>query len=284
MAAVVLLFGLTAGCGGGQQAPALSTTPSELPRVIEPPTPEPLTLTVAKVVDVRTVQLSDGEEIRIRGLAAPDQCWTEAATAFARTLLVDRPVEPTPAGNAVATLRLADGTDFAVLAVELGMARAEATDDRVLLDAEASASKKRLGQWGPPCGRPDTTAPPAPAQPPGTIPPTTAPKPVAGCSVAYRVTNTWPGGFRTDVTVANTGAAEINGWTLRWTFANGQTVSEMWNATPKQSGQDVAATAVQYNQAIPAGQSLLLGFTGTSGNTNAVPRAFTLNGQSCAVV
>ena len=214
------------------------------------------------------------------GLAAPDECWAEAATTFARAMLLDKPVESTPEGS----LRLGDGTDYALLAVELGMVRAEATEDRALREAEASASAKRLGRWGPVCVTPSAAPPPpapaptpTPAQPP-------APKPVTGCSVAYRVTHTWPGGFRTDVTIRNTGNTAVNGWTLRWTFANGQTVSEMWNATPKQTGPDVSRDRrCRTTRRFRAGESLLAGFTGTSGRANAVPRAFSLNGLACAV-
>jgi hypothetical protein len=216
----------------------------------------------------------------VKGLAAPDECWSDAATTFAQTMLLDKPVDTTPAGS----LRLADGTDYAVIAVELGMVRSETTDDLVLQEAEKTASAKHLGRWGPPCTQPSTqpgTRAPAPAPTPAVRP--TTPKPITGCSVAYRVTNTWPGGFRTDVTIGNTGNTEINGWTLKWTFANGQTVSEMWNATPKQTGGDVFATAVSYNQVIRPGETLLMGFTGGSGNTNTDPRSFTLNGHACTL-
>lgn len=274
--ATVALIGAASACGGGEpQARSLATTvPPEFPTIVEPPKARDVSPTVRKVVDVRTVQLSDGQEITVKGLAAPDECWRDAATTFAQTMLLDKPVDTTPAGS----LRLADGTDYAVIAVELGMVRSETTDDLVLREAEQTASAKHLGRWGPPCTEPSTRAPaPAPAVR------TTVPKPITRCSVAYRVTNTWPGGFRTDVTIGNTGTAEIDGWTLKWTFTNGQTVSEMWNATPKQTGGDVFATAVSYNQVIRPGETLLMGFTGGSGNTNTDPRAFTLNGHTCTL-
>ncbi|MET9634151.1 cellulose binding domain-containing protein [Lentzea sp. NPDC006480] len=279
----IVLISVASACGNGGQDTSLATTaPPDPPAAIEPPDKPAIAVTVQKVVDVRTVQLSDGEEIKIKGLAAPDECWTEAATTFAKTMLLDKPVDTTPAGS----LRLADGTDYAVLAVELGMVRSEAPDDQLLQEAETTASAKRLGRWGPPCVQPGTATPPpatrAPTTPARTT--TTGPRPVTGCSVAYRVTNTWPGGFRTDVTIGNTGNTEITGWTLRWTFADGQRVSEMWNATPKQTGGEVLATAMPYNQVIPPGETLLMGFTGTSGGTNSAPRAFSLDGHACTLV
>lgn len=283
LVAAVLLTSAASACGGeGEQAsPTPSSTPAWVPSIIEPPIKAALTTTVNSVVDVRTVKLSDGTEIKVAGLAAPDACWTEASTAFAKTMLLEKLVEPTPEGS----LRLADGTDYAMLAVELGMVRGDAADDRALMEAEQSAAAKKLGRWGPPCVQASTAAPPPAAAPRPlpttgtTVPP--APKAVTGCSVEYRVTHTWPGGFRTDVTIRNTGTTDITGWTLQWKFANGQTVSEMWNATLKQSGADVSATAVSYNQTIAQGGSVLMGFTATGGNTNSDPRAFSLNGFGC---
>ncbi|MCR3751908.1 cellulose binding domain-containing protein [Lentzea californiensis] len=277
--AAVLLIGV-AGCGGEPAPPVATTTPPAFPSIIEPPLKTAYSSTVQNVVDVRTVRLSDGEEVRIKGLGAADACWADASTTFAKTMLLEKPVERTPDGEPVVSLRLADGTDYALLAVEMGMTRGENPDDRAMVEAETSASTKRLGRWGPPCVAPSTTATPVPTTPAAPAAPP-APKPVTGCSVAYVVTHTWQGGFRTDVTLRNTGAAEVNGWTLRWTFAGGQTVSEMWNATQRQTGRDVAATAVPYNVAIPAGESVLMGFTASGSSTT--PRAFTLNGHACSL-
>ncbi len=281
MVAAILLTSAASACGGGgqQASPPTSsttTTPPYLPAIIEPPKTA-TSVTVQQVVDVRTVRLSDGEELKVHGLAAPDACWADAAGTFARTMLLEKPVEPTPEGS----LRLADGTDYAVLAVELGMVRNDAPDDLTMKEAEDKASAKKLGRWGPPCVQPNTAAPATPRPSATTTPP--APQPVTGCSVEYRVTNTWPGGFRTDVTIRNTGKTDITGWTLKWKFPGGQTVSEMWNATPKQSGPEVAATAMPYNQAIARGESVLMGFTG-SGGGNSTPSAFSLNGFACTRV
>lgn len=282
LAVALLLIGAAGACGGdGEQAsPAAPTTTTPyVPQIIEPP--DKSGLTVRQVVDVRTVQLSDGEEVRVKGLAAPDACWADAAATFARSMLLEKPVETTPDGEALVSLRLADGTDYGLLAVELGMVRNEAADDRAMSEAEKTASTKKLGRWGPPCTGQTSAAPaPSPASGPTTTT-TVAAKPVSGCSVAYVITDRWPGGFRTDVTIRNTGNAPLSGWTLQWKFANGQKVSEMWNATSKQSGADVSATAMNYNQTIGAGESVLMGFTGSSGSTNTAPGAFSLNGFPC---
>ncbi len=84
------------------------------------------------------------------------------------------------------------------------------------------------------------------------------------------------------MTIRNTGTTAVNGWTLRWSFANGQTVTQMWGATPTQSGAQVSAVNAPYTATIPAGGSVGIGFNGSWTGTNAVPTAFTLNGASCA--
>ena len=43
------------------------------------------------------------------------------------------------------------------------------------------------------------------------------------------------------------GSAGDTGWTVTWTFANGQTVTQAWNATVTSTGSDVTARNVSYN-------------------------------------
>ncbi|HEY1011128.1 MAG TPA: cellulose binding domain-containing protein, partial [Herpetosiphonaceae bacterium] len=84
------------------------------------------------------------------------------------------------------------------------------------------------------------------------------------------------------VQIANTGAA-INGWTLAWAFGGDQRISNAWNATASQSGQQVAARNVDWNAAIAPGGTASLGFQATFSGANAKPAAFALNGAACAV-
>ncbi|ONI80487.1 beta-mannosidase [Saccharothrix sp. ALI-22-I] len=106
----------------------------------------------------------------------------------------------------------------------------------------------------------------------------------AGCAITYKVTGQWQGGFQGDVKIANTGTAAVNGWTLRWTWANGQTVSQSWGATTTQSGTTLSATNVSYTGSIPVSGSVSFGFIGSWNGTNSVPTAFTLNGAGCTTV
>ncbi|MEU7526279.1 cellulase family glycosylhydrolase [Saccharothrix sp. NPDC042600] len=117
----------------------------------------------------------------------------------------------------------------------------------------------------------------------GTVAVTTQPGGGGGsCAVAYKVAGQWQGGFQGDVKITNTGSAAVNGWTLKWTYANGQTVTQSWGASHAQSGGSVTMTNASYTANIPPAGSVSLGFIGTWNGTNSVPTSFTLNGATCA--
>lgn len=132
------------------------------------------------------------------------------------------------------------------------------------------------------------TPPPTPTQTPSgptptTANPTTPPPGSAACRVSYTITNQWQDGFQADVTITNTGTTAVNGWTLRWTFANGQQISQAWNAGVSQSGAQVSATNVSWNGTIGPNGTASFGFLGNWTGTNARPTAFTLNNSTCSV-
>ncbi|MET7427375.1 cellulose binding domain-containing protein, partial [Dactylosporangium sp. NPDC005555] len=102
----------------------------------------------------------------------------------------------------------------------------------------------------------------------------------AGCQVTYRIASQWPGGFTGDVAVKNLGDP-INGWTLRWTFGAGQTVTQAWSATVTASGAQVTAGDAGYNGAIATNGTVSFGFNGSWTGSNPVPASFTLNGTVC---
>ncbi|WP_433358957.1 cellulose binding domain-containing protein [Streptosporangium sp. CA-115845] len=52
----------------------------------------------------------------------------------------------------------------------------------------------------------------------------------AGCRVDYSVSAQWSGGFTGNVALTNLGDP-VNGWTLNWSFAAGQQVTQAWNST-----------------------------------------------------
>ncbi|WP_436535678.1 cellulose-binding domain-containing protein [Actinoplanes sp. HUAS TT8] len=102
----------------------------------------------------------------------------------------------------------------------------------------------------------------------------------AGCQVSYTISSSWSGGFGANVAVTNLGDP-ITGWTLRWSFGAGQTVTQAWNAGVTQSGAAVTAVNVSYNGALGTGASTSFGFNGSWTGSNPVPSAFTLNGVAC---
>ncbi|WP_424920720.1 MULTISPECIES: cellulase family glycosylhydrolase [unclassified Streptomyces] len=109
----------------------------------------------------------------------------------------------------------------------------------------------------------------------------TTPTPGVGCSVGYRVVGEWPGGFQGEITIRNTGTAAVNGWNLGFSFADGQTVSNMWGGTPTQSGATVSVAPAAYTAQIAVNGSVTVGFTGNKGAKNTAPAAFTLSGTAC---
>ena len=103
------------------------------------------------------------------------------------------------------------------------------------------------------------------------------------CHVTYTVSSQWPGGFGAAITLNNTGTSALSNWTLTWTFANGQTITQLWNGNETQSGANVTVTNESYNGSIPAGGSYSgMGFNGTwNSTTNATPASFAINGVTC---
>jgi mannan endo-1,4-beta-mannosidase len=91
-----------------------------------------------------------------------------------------------------------------------------------------------------------------------------------GCTATYSVQNSWPGGFQGGVTVT-AGSAAISSWTVTWTFANGQAVTQFWSTAITSSGSSVTAKNVSYNGSLAAGASTTFGFLASSTGTNTAP-------------
>ncbi|MFA3872759.1 glycoside hydrolase family 6 protein [Streptomyces sp. MMCC 100] len=104
----------------------------------------------------------------------------------------------------------------------------------------------------------------------------------AACTVDYQVQNDWGSGFTAAVTVTNNGAA-TSSWSLGWTYAGSQKVTNSWNAKVSQSGAAVTAANESYNGTLSTGGSASFGFQATYSGSNAIPAAFTLNGVTCNV-
>ncbi|HKF49956.1 MAG TPA: glycoside hydrolase family 48 protein [Terracidiphilus sp.] len=105
------------------------------------------------------------------------------------------------------------------------------------------------------------------------------------CQVVYTISPQNSTAFGAAITIENTSTTALSSWTLTWTFANGQTVSSLWNGIASQSGANVTVTNEPYNGSIPAGGSVTgIGFNGTWSGTNSVPTNFAVNGTLCGGV
>lgn len=111
---------------------------------------------------------------------------------------------------------------------------------------------------------------------------TTTPPPGGACKVSYQASS-WNTGLSANVKITNTGSTALNGWTLKFTFANGQQVTQGWSATWAQSGSAVTATNAPWNGSLAAGGSTDIGFNASHSGTNTAPTSFTLNGVTCTV-
>jgi mannan endo-1,4-beta-mannosidase len=119
------------------------------------------------------------------------------------------------------------------------------------------------GPSDPPSSQPPSSQPPS-SQPPSSQPPS------RGCTATYTIAGQWPGGFQGDVRVT-AGSAPITGWTVTWTYADGQRVTSQWSATITSSGSAVTARNVGYNGSVGPGASTTFGFLGSWTGTNSVP-------------
>jgi O-glycosyl hydrolase len=102
----------------------------------------------------------------------------------------------------------------------------------------------------------------------------------SACEVTY-TQDTWTGGFTGNVTITNTSTTVINGWTLAFTFAGNEQITNAWNGTFTQSGEAVKIVNESYNATIAAGGSTSLGFQGTWTTSSSPPASFTVNGTTC---
>uniref|UniRef100_UPI001CED1189 cellulose-binding domain-containing protein n=1 Tax=Streptomyces sp. HPF1205 TaxID=2873262 RepID=UPI001CED1189 len=101
-----------------------------------------------------------------------------------------------------------------------------------------------------------------------------------GCKVDYTITSQWSGGFGANVNVTNLGDP-VSSWQVGWTFASGQTVTQLWNGSYTQSGSQVTVTNASYNGSLATGASTAFGFNGAFTSSNPVPSSFTFNGTVC---
>jgi mannan endo-1,4-beta-mannosidase len=111
---------------------------------------------------------------------------------------------------------------------------------------------------------------PSPSSPSPSSPSPSPSTPAGACTATYAVTGQWPGGFQGDVKVT-AGSAAIKNWTVTWTYANGQTVSNAWGATVTSSGSTVTARNAAWNGSLSTGASTNFGFLASWNGSNTTP-------------
>ena len=300
LAFLLVLF----ACACGSESPSLPATPPvqvRQPTLVNDAQGE-LSAVVRKVIDGRTIELDTGERVQVSSLAPPGTCWAASARTFAEKRLLAKTVRVTTVTPGEVHVRLEDDTDYASLAVREGALRAQPAAS-ALADAEKGADREDRGLWGAPCNGKDTTtsssaptttttAPsssqlagssnPAATTTTATAPPVVTPTAAqAPCTVAYRIENQWQGGFQGRVTIRNNGGSAINGWTLRWSFADGQTVREAWNASVSQRNGSVSVSGTDQARTIQSRGEVTIGFIGAFRDRNTNPSSFTLNEAAC---
>lgn len=174
---------------------------------VSEPEPAGEVVSVARIVDGDTVELSDGRTVRILGIDTPEihngtQCWGPEASRFAEENLAGRNVrlvaDPTqdavdPYDRMLGYLVLPEGTNYSVLAAEAGAAFAYTSGEPAQLTpqvtaAEAQARAAGRGVWGPPCfgtKGPPPAPEPAPAPQPAPAPAPAPDEPTSNCEPGY---------------------------------------------------------------------------------------------------
>ncbi|MFH9954703.1 glycoside hydrolase family 48 protein [Streptomyces roseolus] len=101
------------------------------------------------------------------------------------------------------------------------------------------------------------------------------------CSVDYKA-NDWGSGFTAELTLTNRGTAAINGWTLTYSYAGDQKLTNGWSGVWSQSGKNVTVTNAGWNGTIAAGAAVTAGGQFTYSGANTAPTNFAVNGTPCA--
>ena len=123
---------------------------------------------------------------------------------------------------------------------------------------------------------------PAPSSPAPSSPAPSSPAPAGGCRVTGTV-NSWNTGLTSSLTITNTGATAISGWSLAFTLPAGQSITSGWNAGFGPASGAVTARNASYNGSLAPGASAGIGYQATHTGNTARPAAYSLNGTPCAV-
>ncbi|HEX6519596.1 MAG TPA: glycoside hydrolase family 6 protein [Streptosporangiaceae bacterium] len=101
-----------------------------------------------------------------------------------------------------------------------------------------------------------------------------------GCSVAYSIQSQWSTGFVASITITNLGSP-MTSWSLGYSYSGNQQVSNGWNGTWTQSGENITVTNASFNGSVATNGTVNFGAQFSYSGTNTNPTTFTVNGVTC---
>src|SRR5690625_596460 len=92
--------------------------------------------------------------------------------------------------------------------------------------------------------------------------------PGSSSACEFVIDNEWGEGYVGQIQITNEGSSAINGWQVSWTFTDGSSLLNVWNA--QLSGNNpYTASHLDWNRTIQPGQTVSFGFQVNKGSSNA---------------
>jgi hypothetical protein len=102
------------------------------------------------------------------------------------------------------------------------------------------------------------------------------------CAVHFANASDWGNGYVGAIDLTNTGTEPVNGWTLVFTLPRSwESLGGGWNATWAADGVNVSASNLDWNAVIGPGATVNIGYVGNYAGPNVLPTVFALNGTVC---
>ncbi|MFF6953910.1 GDSL-type esterase/lipase family protein [Streptomyces iakyrus] len=96
----------------------------------------------------------------------------------------------------------------------------------------------------------------------------------AACTARFRAVSSWQGGYQGEVTVTNTSASAVRGWTATVVPANGARLTQLWNGGLSTAADGTATVRnAAWNGTLAPGASATFGFVATAPATAGTPAA-----------
>ncbi|MEU2444875.1 GDSL-type esterase/lipase family protein [Streptomyces althioticus] len=134
-----------------------------------------------------------------------------------------------------------------------------ATDTYDGVHPSAAGDEKIAARWFPALVAQLGNTPGDPGDPgdPGT--------PALTCTASFRAVSVWQGGYQAEVTVRNTSAAPVRGWTVTLRPADGSRVTQVWNGVLTTAADGTATVSdAGWNSSLAAGASTVFGIVATT--------------------